>query len=243
MTTKSNKSNKPAVNAATAVASALPREGHVNIERRAVEADGAAQDALLNALEFSMRNGAATVQELEAAGRPHTSAKVYASHRTQCAKLAESIGVDRAVKVIRDPSLRKVTGMRSAYDAAIEAVRAALSALKASAVTGKATASQASAIVKALPQTLAARHANRDQKPATAPRGATGAQAHKMAETAAKTAVSKSWQEGAAAARLISNTLAGAAVPEGMEGQARAFLKALGDAVEAGQPFLRKVVK
>lgn len=230
-------SNKKANANATAVESAKIRAGHVAIERKACEADGAAQDALLNAMEYAMRNGAPTVAELVEAGRGEATAKNYASARTQCAKLAEKIGADRAVKLIRDAKLRQLTGMRSLYDAAMEAVRTALESLKASAVTGKATGAQASAVVKALPQALATRHANRSQKSTETKRGTKSPDTATLATAAIQSGSGA--RELAAGLRLMANNATRFAEPEGREAAWKAALAKLQDAAEAFAPFLK----
>lgn len=225
--TRNNSAAKPAAN-----------DAHVAAARTVREAQGAAEHALVAALLLAITAGRFTPEHLTAAGYAESSAKTLASEWSTGAGVAAIVGE----KAARD----LVAATVKAYPAGqYRAVLAALRDVKAKArerSIKSATPSQVKALVKDAPK--AAQVADGKRRDALAKmRGTRKPTDGKMAEAATKVAASRGFAEGAASLRLISNTLHGLPVPEGMEAQAQTFLAKLADACEAGAPFLRKVVK
>lgn len=243
MSTKSKTSRKPAatVNAATQVNSAIPpkaNDPHVIAARNVKDAAAKADGALVAALLLAITDGRFEPSHLIVAGYPEGTAKVYASEWNVAARVASIIGEKAAQKLVNDTAKLYPLGT---YRATLAALRNVKDEAREQGVKD-ATPAQTRALVKDAPKAAKIADEKRREHLASM-RGKRDPNAGTMAERATQVATSKSWGEGAASLRLIANTLNGAAVPEGMEAQARTFLKALGDAVEAGQPFLRKVAK
>lgn len=223
------------------VANIAGRDQRLTAFRAWGAAEKGMQAALVACFVIVARSGETSAAEIaEARGLPEASCKAYASTFNRAAKVQAVLGIGPTVKLIEEAA-KGANGR--AKEAVYDALGAALSGAKAEGIS-TATAAQGRKLVAASLATCAEKAADRKEAgKSSAKRGATGTQSHKMAEAATNVAVSKSWTEGVAGLRLIANTLNGAATPEGMEAQARAFLKAMGDAVEAGQPFLRKIAK
>lgn len=222
------------------------------------EAEGRQTSALLACFKVTASTGYTSPAEV-AEGRdwygrnadgeqvPSGSAVTYASTFNSAAKAAEIIGIPATIDLI-DKASQGVTG--KLHLAVADAMRAAVSASKAQGVTqSNATKTKAAKVVKAALATVKDKAAQREVSKAAAK--ATGGnkrasgkqQAATLGEAATKVAASKDWAAAGASVRLVSNTMHGAAVPDGMEAQARAFLAALEAASEAAQPFIRKAGK
>lgn len=234
MSTKSLKT----ANKATRENSAVPpsaNEPHVLAAKAVKDAAGQHEHALVAAVLLSITDGRFTPEHLQAAGYDNAgSAKSLASAWNCGAAVASIIGDKAAVKLVNDTVKAYPAGRYNAVLSALRDVKARAQADKVKA----ATPAQVRALVKDAP--MAAAIADDKRRAALSKmRGTRNAnKAQGVAATAAvNVAASKSYAEAASALLLIANTLTRAPIPEGMDAQARTFLKSLQDATEAGAPF------